>query len=373
VTRNVVTGSNSLTRSNEIIGISPWAVEIRNKISKTAAYSSTVLVSGPSGTGKELIAREIHRQSARSDKLFVAVDCPAIPETLFSSHLFGHVAGAYTGARSQELGCFRAANGGTIFLDEIGELDSVLQANLLRVLQERTVTPLGSHREIPIDVRVIAATNRDLGAAVNDGYFRADLYYRLNVTELRTTALSTRREDIVLLARHILVKLAIHHDLPVKQLSESAVELLERHDWPGNVRQLENTLECAMVMSEENTIGADVICEVLSDIIPKDLGGWRSFVKSSEPSANASHFEASPDRDETGGAAWATLSDVEREHIQRTLILTNHNQSATARLLRMSRQALARKIEKYRLNVSRSKPGRPRLIDRRQQHDAFGD
>lgn len=194
---------------NGIIGVSPWAVRIRAEIRKLAKYPSTVLITGPSGTGKELVARAIHSYSGRSTGPFVPVDCAAVPGSLFSSHLFGHVVGAYTGANHAELGCFRAAHGGTVFLDEIGELEFELQSKLLRVLQERMVIPLGAHKEIAVDVRVISASNRDLRQAVGARQFRGDLYYRLNVATVVTVPLKDRPEDIDVLVSHFLAQLAV--------------------------------------------------------------------------------------------------------------------------------------------------------------------
>ena len=191
------------------VGVSDWARAMRAEIRRVAPYSSSVLISGPTGTGKELIARAIHRHSPRRDRPFIAVDCAAVTGTLFTSHLFGHVRGAFTGADRATPGYFRAAHGGTLFFDEVGELEQELQAKLLRVLQERTVTPLGSHKEIAVDVRIITATNRDLGELVRTGKFREDLYFRLNVVSLKTIPLKDRLEDLGDLAEHILANIAI--------------------------------------------------------------------------------------------------------------------------------------------------------------------
>ncbi len=219
-----------------IVGGSSWARDIHAKILAVAGCPSNVLITGPTGTGKELIARAIHAHSSRARQPFIPVDCAAVAGTLFASHVFGHLKGAFTGAGYAALGSFRAAHGGTIFLDEVGELECDMQMKLLRVLQQRVVTPLGSHEEIPVDVRVIAATNRDLARQMAEGQFREDLYYRLNVISLRTTPLRDRPEDIEPLARHFLDKLAVLHGLAPKRLSSAAVDRLRRYDWPGNVR-----------------------------------------------------------------------------------------------------------------------------------------
>ena len=206
-----------------LIGVSTWARHIRSQIPSIAACPSNVLITGPTGTGKDVIARAIHACSARNSKAFIPVDCAGAAGPLFASHLFGHLKGAFTGASYASLGCFRAADGGTIFLDEIGELPTDMQTKLLRVLQQRTVTPAGSHEELPVNARVIAATNRDLGREVGEGRFREDLYYRLNVVSVKTLSLRDRPDDIEAIAEHFLNKLAITHGLPAKRLSAEGV------------------------------------------------------------------------------------------------------------------------------------------------------
>jgi DNA-binding NtrC family response regulator len=243
-----------IARSSQLLGVSAWAQRIRSEVIRIAAFNSSVLLIGPTGTGKELLAQAIHASSPRAHERFIPVDCAATTGALFASHIFGHAKGAFTGANHAELGCFRAAHGGTIFLDEIGELELDTQAKLLRVLQQRTVVPVGSHEEIPVDVRVISATHRDLEQGVVAGWFREDLYYRLNVITLQTLPLRERIEDLELLAIHILAGLAVRTGMPLKRLSAAAFDLLTRHDWPGNVRQLENVLERAFVLSEGEII-----------------------------------------------------------------------------------------------------------------------
>ena len=203
-----------------IVGRSSWTRSLRQNILQIARFGSNVLVTGPSGTGKELIARSIHQCSDRSAGPFVPVDCTALTGELFASHLFGHVAGAFTGANGERLGCFRVADGGTIFLDEIGELSGELQSKLLRTIQERVVTPVGSDRPVPVNVRIIAATNRNLLQEVGAGRFRLDLFYRLNVIALESMSLRDRPDDLEPLANHFLEKMSIENGLPRKRLSE---------------------------------------------------------------------------------------------------------------------------------------------------------
>ena len=338
---------------NELIGNSEWARNVRRSIEHVAGCGSSVLIVGPSGTGKELIAQAIHRHSPRSVAPFVAVDCTSIPPSLFPSQLFGHVKGAFSGAAFSTLGSFRAADGGTIFLDEIGELYPELQAQLLRVIQQRAVIPVGSHESIPIDVRIIAATSRQLAAEVDTGQFRLDLYYRLNVVKIETMPLRDRPEDIEPLCRHFLDRLSIENGLPRKRLSRSAVQVLSGCEWPGNVRQLQNVLERAVVFTRPEEITGKHVRRFLEpEVTPTvdDAGA-----------ACSSRTEAygSPGREAAGGASraerdadsWPTLAESERRLIEETLQRTFYNQSAAARLLDIDRRLLARKIRKYGITV----------------------
>jgi two-component system response regulator HydG len=223
-------------------------------IERVAQGSSNVLVLGESGTGKELVAKGIHYHGARKDHPFVAVNCSALPEGLLESELFGHVQGAFTGAVATKKGLFVEAEGGTIFLDEIGEMSQALQAKLLRVLQDRQVRPVGDNASVAVDCRIITATNRDLAEMVRQGFFREDLYYRLSVIPVRLPPLRERPEDIPLLAEHFLEKLGRELDAPRKALSAEALELLVKYSWPGNVRELENVIERLVVLTPDPTI-----------------------------------------------------------------------------------------------------------------------
>jgi DNA-binding NtrC family response regulator len=335
------------------VGMSPWARLLRENISRAAAFPSSVLITGPSGTGKELIARAVHEHSARRDGPFVPVDCTSLTGELFASHLFGHVKGAFTGAEHPRLGCFRAAEGGTIFLDEIGELSLELQSKLLRTLQERAVVPVGSDQPTGVDVRIIAATNRDLPKEVEAGRFRLDLYYRLNVVSFETILLAERPEDIEPLAEHILERLMREQGFPRKRLSAEAVTALLRRPWPGNVRELQNVLERAAVFATGEEIGSAAISE----------GNFQTATAASSP---VSIEEADlPDLPGTAveAATWPTLSEVQRAHITATLDHVFYNQSMAAKLLNINRASLARKISRYEISIPLTRRGRPRKTD----------
>ncbi len=237
------------SRDNYILGTSPAVARVREVIERVAPTEVTVLVTGESGTGKELAARALHALSPRRERPFIALNCAAIPRELLESELFGHTRGAFTGATKDREGLFAAATGSTLFLDEIGDASPEVQAKLLRVLQEKRYTPVGSTSERDADVRIIAATNRDLRADVGGGRFREDLYFRLHVVPLRMPALRERPEDIPLLAEVFLERAAARHRLPIPRLSPSAVETLIKYSWPGNVRELANVMEAALLLA----------------------------------------------------------------------------------------------------------------------------
>jgi DNA-binding NtrC family response regulator len=348
-----------------IVGVSPWSEQVRRSIELVAAHQSSVLIMGPSGTGKELIARAIHSCSKRSKKPFIPVDCAVTTGTLFASHMFGHVKGSFTGATSSTLGCFRAADSGTIFLDEIGEMELELQAKLLRVLQQRVVVPVGSHEELSVDVRVLAATNRDLSLEVNEGRFREDLFYRLNVVAIRTLPLRDRPEDVPILAHRYLAQLAARHGMPMCSLSEEAIDVLRQYSWPGNVRELENVLERAVMFSSGDRIEPDALSGLISpdDERASPPGPMSRMadaasrgVVSTTPLPGVYRVEAklqpagvSPEASATSAGTdnWPTLADVERVHLEKTLAAVLHNKSLAAKLLGVDRSVLRRKLQRY--------------------------
>jgi len=241
----------------EIVGASPALMAALSRVCKVAGSDSTVLITGETGTGKELVARAIHRRSRRASRAFVAVNCAAIPRDLISSELFGHEKGAFTGAVQRRLGRFELANGGTIFLDEVGELSSETQVALLRVLQEREFERVGGRERIHVDVRVIAATNRDLTAALADGTFRQDLFYRLNVFPLEMPPLRERREDIPMLVEYFIGGYARRAGKTFRRVSKRTLDCLQSYPWPGNVRELQNLIERSVIVSETDEFTVD--------------------------------------------------------------------------------------------------------------------
>jgi Nif-specific regulatory protein len=258
---------------HDMIGDSPRMREVYQFVSKVTAADSTVLIRGESGTGKELVARAIHRNSKRANRAFVAINCAALTDALLESELFGHERGAFTGAVAQKKGKIEIADGGTLFLDEIGELALQLQAKLLRVLQQREFERVGGTRPIKVDIRLIAATNRDLDEAIRTGQFRPDLYYRLNVVSLTLPSLRERREDIPLLATYFAQKYALEANRPVAGISKEAYALLKKYDWPGNVRELENALERAVVLGSSEHIRPEDLPESLVETnVPSESG-----------------------------------------------------------------------------------------------------
>ena len=371
---SIVGNVGAETAIQRIVGVSPWSDQVRRSIELVAAHHSSVLIMGPSGTGKELIARAIHACSPRMQRPFIPVDCAVTTGTLFASHMFGHVKGSFTGATSSTLGCFRAADGGTIFLDEIGEMELELQAKLLRVLQQRTVVPVGSHQEVPVDVRVLAATNRELSREVAEGRFREDLFYRLNVVAIQTLPLRERPEDVPVLAARYLAELAARHGMPLCNLSQAAIDVLQAYAWPGNVRELENVLERAVMFSSGDEIDPDALSGLMGTLPAAEpqsgaaqlaVAASRGIVSATplpgvyrvEPRIQPAPPAAAPAGVDAGSSsAWPTLADVERMHLERTLTATMQNKSLAAKMLGIDRSVLRRKLQRYGLDESGSRP-----------------
>jgi formate hydrogenlyase transcriptional activator len=243
--------------SEEIVGSSRPLRRVLAQVDKVAPTDSTVLIFGETGTGKELIARSIHRRSKRSQRAFIAVNCAAIPASLIASELFGHEKGAFTGASQRRLGRFEAADGGTIFLDEIGELPLETQIALLRVLQDKRIERVGSNQSVVVDIRVLAATNRDLNAAIAAGTFRQDLFYRLNVVPIEIPSLRERKDDIPLLVEYLIDRYAQETGKTIRNMERRTLELFEAYDWPGNIRELQNVVERAVILNDGDTFSVD--------------------------------------------------------------------------------------------------------------------
>lgn len=304
-----------------IITRSPLMQNVLEQAYRVAQRDVSVLITGASGTGKELLAKAIHNASPRSAKPFVAINCGALPEHLLESELFGHSKGAFTGAVTEHAGLFREADGGTLFLDEIGDMPVALQVKLLRALQERQIRPVGSAKTIPINVRVLSATHRDLQQAMADGSFREDLYYRLNVVNLPLPTLEQRAEDIPLLARHVLQQSAERHHVKVTRFSDDALQLLATAKWPGNVRQLVNVIEQCVALTQSPVISASLVEQALSQ--------------------NSSY--------------WPTLIEArdqfERQYLIRVLQMTEGNVTRAAELAGRNRTDFYKLLKKHELSA----------------------
>jgi len=301
----------------EMIGSSARMIEIYKTLSKVAPTDATVLIEGETGTGKELIARMIHRNSRRSQQAFVPVDCGSIAPSLLESELFGTLKGAYTGADRDRMGVFEAANNGTVFLDEIGDIDVGFQLKLLRFMQEREIRPLGSSRAKKIDVRVIAATNRDVQKMVDEGKFREDLWYRINVVRLTVPPLCERAGDIPLLVHYFLKRYNERYKLETR-LADSGVKSMQEYSWPGNVRQLQHMMERLTILAPKGRIDDVAVRQAIEQM-------------------------------DTRESASETLADTEADQIRRVLTATNGNKSRAAKILGIERKTLYRKLEKMGL------------------------
>lgn len=314
---------NHFDRQN-IIGRSPAMVRLLETVAQVAPSEATVLITGESGTGKEMIAGAIHFNSPRKDGPFVKLNCAAITETLLESELFGHEKGAFTGAYRRKEGRFRQAHGGSIFLDEISEMSLAMQVKLLRVLQEREITRVGGEEVIKVDVRLIAATNKDLLREIEAGRFREDLFYRLNVVTLHMPPIRERREDIPLLAKHFLEVFSQKNRKQIKGFTPQAMDRLLRYEWPGNVRELMNAVERAVVLSNSEYLDEEALPLILTETGEEGEKGSRELIAGDLP-----------------------LEEVEKATILKTLEMAGGNKSETARRLGITRRTLHKKLKKY--------------------------
>src|SRR5215471_17500115 len=314
-----------------IIGKSPAVMEVYKTIARVAPTKSVVLILGESGTGKERIARAIHEHSPRANRPFVAVDCGALTETLLESELFGHVRGSFTGAIADKKGVFEEAQGGTCFLDEIGGISPRMQARLLRVLQEHEIRRVGGKEWVPVDVRVLAATNQNLPQAVSEGAFRQDLYYRLDVVSIAIPPLRERADDIPLLARHFLNHYNRESGKSVSAISDKAMKLLSAYRWPGNIRELEHAIEQAVALSYQPLL--------MPEDLPREVREPRHHHASpNDPTAPYFNFPDTP-----------SLEEIKKRYVNHVLQMTNGNVSATARILNVDRRSLYRMLARYKI------------------------
>ncbi len=328
---NILLKEETSRKMPVIIGKSSSMVELLQKVQKVARTKTTVLILGESGTGKELIAKAIHYLSDRARYPFITINCAAIPGELLESELFGYEKGAFTGAESRKLGKFELADRGTIFLDEIGEMELSLQAKLLRIIEDGILERVGGIKPVPVDVRIIAASNRDLSEEVRKGRFREDLFYRLNVFPITVPPLRERKEDIPLLVEYFLKKFSAELKQPLKSLSREAMDLLLSYNWKGNVRELENTIERALILSDGEFIKPEHI-----SLIPQSCGPDRLF-------------ELIPMDGSLEETSRAALRIAESERIKRALKETKGNKLRAAELLRVSYKTLLTKIKEYNL------------------------
>ncbi len=317
---------------NQIIGSSQVMIEVEALVKKVACSETTVLFQGESGTGKELFAAGVHQLSPRKDKPYITINCAAIPRELLENELFGSEQGAFTSSHRLKLGKFEIADGGTVFLDEVGDMDMSLQAKLLRFLQQKTFERLGGTKEISVDVRVIAATNIDLKAAIENKAFREDLYYRLSVFPINIPPLRDRRDDIPKLAEYFISKYCTEMKKPVKKLSQESLKLLDRYNWPGNVRELENTVERAIILCESRYIGPEHMAIRIpsdQDIRLRDDAGLKEIGQHAQMQA-------------------------ERALIVRVLEQTRGNKRKTAEILKIDYTTLFEKLKRYNIEASRN-------------------
>ena len=315
-----------------VVGNSPQMHNIINILKSVAPTDSTVLIHGENGTGKELVARALHQNSPRKNKPFVPLNISALPDSILESELFGHEAGAFTGAMGRRIGKFEHANGGTLFLDEVGEMPMDTQVKLLRVLEERKITRLGANDELPINVRLVAATNADLQKLVQDGRFREDLYYRINVVSINLPPLRERQGDIPLLMEHFLRDLTKRTGRDAQGFSRAARKALLAYQWPGNIRQLRNTIERMLVLDNDGVLDIDGLPPEIAVLVKDQLPDTEDEMPSG-----------------ADGLIGKPMTDVEKYYIQRALDLTDGNREEASRMLEIGERTLYRKIKEYEL------------------------
>jgi two-component system, NtrC family, response regulator AtoC len=330
---------------HEVVGVSKKMTELMGFVRKVAASeATTILVQGESGTGKDLIAKAIHYESVRHEKPFVAINCSAIPETLMEAELFGHERGAFTDAKQMKKGLFEMADGGTLFLDEIGELSPLLQAKLLRVLEDQMIRRVGGVKDMQVDVRVIAASNRDLEKAVREGHFRQDLYYRLAIISIFLPPLRERKEDILPMVEFFIERYNRRFKKSIRGISEESRKLLASHDWPGNVRELKNAIERAMILEEEDRLRP----AYLPFSVGRAQDGMTAFeAVAGETGPPLTNGRSLPRLSIPEGGT--SLEEVERALVEMAMRQANGNQTHAARLLDISRDALRYKLKKFGL------------------------
>ncbi|QDE40819.1 sigma-54-dependent Fis family transcriptional regulator [Luteibacter pinisoli] len=343
--RRAESGNKAAPGADRLIGESPVMVEVRSKIAKLARNQAPVYIGGESGVGKELVARLIHELGPRASGTFVPVNCGAIPSELMESEFFGHRKGSFTGAHADKEGLFQAAHGGTLFLDEVAELPLHMQVKLLRAIQEKAVRPIGGRDEVPVDVRILSATHKNLAALVEQGQFRQDLFYRINVIELRVPPLRERRGDVPRLADFILRQLAVESGGAPGTLKPDALAALEAYQFPGNVRELENILERAMAMCEGDTIEADDLMlpqrtSLPTDASPATAGGMPV------PNAATPAGPPAPRNPASDGSLEDYITNIERDTIIKALEESRYNKTATAKKLGITFRALRYKLKK---------------------------
>ncbi len=311
-------------RVEGLLGESQAMKKVFDLIQRVANTDTSVLITGESGTGKELVARALHAGSARREAPFIPINCAAVPANLLESELFGHAKGAFTDAKTDRQGLFLRADGGTVLLDEIGEMPAEMQPKLLRVIQERKLRPVGADREMEFDTRIISSTNRDLETEVEEGRFREDLYYRLNVVQIHAPPLRARGNDILLLAQHFLERVAERMDKPVRGVTSEAARKLLEYDWPGNVRQLENVIERAVTLTQFDKLTVEDLPDKITayEAPPQRLG-----------SADPEHM--------------LSLAELERRYVEQVLAATDGNKTQAAKVLGLDRRTLYRKLERW--------------------------